>query len=281
MIVPNIDNEFFVTLYTQIEHICWENNYLFDLALSHDDNLREEKYLKSFVDRYINGIILFPVSRDSSKLKEAVSQGIPVVGVINEPQDIDINMVKINDYGSMKKIVQAVIDAGHTKIAYIDGYTHHTPEYNRCINEWRYKAYTDVLEFSNISVNPDYYMVYDNLFYKNDDDTIIKKLFFSDVEPPTAVICFHDKIAMWMYRMLLENGINVPQDVTVTGFDNLEILKYMMIKIPTCETPIMEIASTAVDILFDLMKKDGSQKPQIKNITFDAKFINRENITKI
>lgn len=267
LIVPNISNVYFSDLYTKIEDLCYRKKLIAELSLSNDDSKRESDYIQSYIKRNVSGIILFPVSSDSTELNRAVEAGIPVVCVLNVPQHSKVSVVKIDDYQGVYRMVRELIAAGHRRIAYVDGYCHFDQNYNRQINCDRIAAYRAALEEAGIAVKEEYMLLFDHEAYKTGDTSIVERILALE-ERPTAVVCHHDRMAIWMYRKLSDCGIRIPDDMVLAGFDDLAET-YLTVPggIPTCHAPITEIAETAVKLLLETMNGTSSVKPRVVELS--------------
>jgi len=83
-------------------------------------------------------------------------------------------------------------------------------------------------------------------------------------EPPTAIICFNDLVAMGAYQYALGNGLQIPEDLAMVGFDNQELIApYLAPPLTTMELPHYEMGRWAVQHLLKLMKDPGTQEGRL------------------
>ena len=83
---------------------------------------------------------------------------------------------------------------------------------------------------------------------------------FKAKQPPTAVFCFNDEMALGAIRWLKSTGRSVPQDVSVVGFDDIEFASFCDPPLTTIEQPTHEIGNKAMSLLFDLLS-GGKAEP--------------------
>jgi len=93
----------------------------------------------------------------------------------------------------------------------------------------------------------------------------------------TALYAVSDSIAIGSVRALLESGRQVPQDVSVAGYDGIEVSGYISPSLTTIRQPVEEIAKATVKLLFDIIagKKDH------QHITYEAELLERESTQRI
>jgi DNA-binding LacI/PurR family transcriptional regulator len=74
-------------------------------------------------------------------------------------------------------------------------------------------------------------------------------------EPPTAIFAYQDSIAALVYKTLEDMGVSIPKDISVVGFDDLELATYLSPRLTTVGTHIDPLASEFVRLLFDRIKE--------------------------
>jgi LacI family transcriptional regulator len=262
LLLPNIVNQAFATIATLIENEFWKKGYLLHLALSDDDASREERYLSFFLNRKIDGLIIFPVNKEPQGLKRIMDAGIPVVILLNNLDISEADSVLLNEKKSFASITRYVLSLGHRRILYLDGYRRYTERYNDHINRERY---TGVLEaFEEAGLDPAATLStkeFDPLFYGSGDMKPLED-YFSGFRRPSAVICFHDRIAIWLLVRLERAGFRVPEDFSLTGFDDIEELQNLKPGLTTLRNPLSAVAHEALRLLLEQIgigKKPGTR----------------------
>lgn len=274
LILPNIINEFSAMLYTYIEQICSKNGVLLTLATSNDDPYKEEMHIDTFINRRFDGIIMFSINKNSDRIKKIIDKDIPLVLILNKVEGISCNYVCVDEYNSVNTAVQDLIEKNHKDIVYIDGIRNYSSNYNKYSNDIRFKAYKDTLRKNNIKFIKENYIEFLPEYYDNDNLDILKEL-INRKNVPTAIMCFHDRIAVWVLTGLKHLNINVPQDISLIGFDDINELKHIEPKLTTIRTPILKIAKESIRILQDNIK---SGKLTNTYVQLKSKYIVRESI---
>jgi LacI family transcriptional regulator len=263
LLIPNVENQCFSMIGTIIEADFWKRGYFLTLAISNDDADKEERYLSLFVDRKVDGLVLFPVSRDTTALERVLAAGIPTVLILNDLPEVQTNAVTVNEYGAIQGIVNYLVGLGHRNIAYIDGYRRYSKKYNDYVNKERFRAFSDTLAAYSIPFGEQNYVEFLPEYYQQGDARVVSRVFRGS-DPATAVVCFHDRIAIWLQTRLIREGLKVPEDVSITGFDDIDELSDVIPGITTVRNPFARIAEAAVKILIDEIKQGRSTRKKLE-----------------
>jgi GntR family transcriptional regulator of arabinose operon len=94
---------------------------------------------------------------------------------------------------------------------------------------------------------------------------------------PTAIICYHDQIAIRVIDLVRSMGLKIPEDISIFGFDNYKLAKYISPKLSTVEHPKETMGRDAAKTIFDIIEG----RPYEKNKVYDPELIIRESIKKI
>jgi len=139
---------------------------------------------------------------------------------------------------------QALLDAGHTRIGFING----PPEYYPA-STGRLAGYQQALAQANIEFDPDLVRVGD--WWQESAARHTADL-LALAQPPTALFCGNDWMAMGAYDTIREAGLRIPDDIAVIGFDNrVEIADHMRPRLTTVALPYSRMGARAVEILLD------------------------------
>lgn len=143
-------------------------------------------------------------------------------------------------------LVRQMIEKGHKRIGLISGPVDSVPAYKRLM------GYQTSLMNGFIPMDPQL------VTYGNWSDTsgyeACKQLFTVD-NPPTAIFCMNDWMALGAYKFLKEKDIKIPQDVEIVGFDDIDLCQYMEPKLTSVEMPLAEIGREAAEIMIKIMEE--------------------------
>lgn len=268
VIIPDYENPYHIKLYKYIEEEAKQYGYRLILVCMREHQASEYKSIMELMTRNVDGIILSTYQGNKKEIKEIIklSKSMPIVFMDTFEFDEEINAVYINGYQGMKEIVEHIINLGHKDIAYIDkivGY--------KVANERR-KAYEDVLEAHGIEMNRQ--LIYAGNYEMNSGYEAARYFMEETVVTPTAIIASNDAMAVGVIGYLREHGYNVPQDIVVTGFDDIYLSKITQPPLTTYRQPLGRVAKEVVELLNNKIKMPGIPP---KKMMIEGKLIIRQS----
>lgn len=277
IIVKGMKNPFFTTMVSIMEETIKDRNYTTVLYYLEDQEDEVEEALRLEKEKRLKGIIF--VGGNFTKAQgKAWKLKVPAVlsTVGREPEknaQNSFSTISVNDYAESYKIIDYLIGNGHTKIALItDG------NGDDIVGKIRLSGYRDALIDRGIEVDESLIisMVLEGDPYSMKNGyTGAKKLLANKVQF-TAVYAIADTLAIGACRAFLEEGIKIPEDVSVVGFDGIELGEFYYPSITTLKQPIGEMAEKTVELLFSLIR--GKSDPC--QLQFEGELIERESSGK-
>ena len=216
---------------------------------------------------YFDGIIVLTQrNEDSVFIKEAIEKGVPVVAICRTVEE-NIANVTTDEARAMERAMDYLIESGHRKIGVIEGQPNldSTKQRHR---GWQTSARKNGLnpdEISYVSGNYRYASGY----------AAMKELL---KEHPTAILCFNDEMAFGAREAIIEEGLSVPEDVSLIGFDNWDMSGYGSMKLTTIERSMSEIAKEGTRIL---VRRLETGKEDNRRVYLDNRLIIRETVKKL
>lgn len=177
----------------------------------------------------------------------------------------DVPSVYTDNKAVLKELVSHLITKHHKKnIAFLSG-----PSSN-CDALDRYLGYKEALRENNIPFREDYIRIGD--FTPDSAIEAVKVLFDQSTLPIDAIVCSNDSMALTVLNELQKRGIKVPEDVAITGFDNIHTSAYCVPSLSTIEQPLEEFARNAFELLLNQI-----QGKAVENRLIPCKLIIRES----
>lgn len=216
-----------------------------------------------------DGFIVVPNCVAAENVLDRITQKLlkankPVVFIDKENEYF--TSVCSNDYNSFKNIVNHLIrDHGLTRINCLTGFK------GMNLSEARLQGYIDALRENNIPVEENRYDYGD--FWRVAAVSFVEKMFTCGLELPQAVVCANDTMAIAVCREIFKRGLNVPEDIAVTGFDRIMEGRLHHPSISSVYPAMSEIGKKAVEVLYDAM----SGKEVEKNYLIDGEFFPSES----
>lgn len=203
-----------------------------------------------------DGIILFPnlIQEQSvlAKLMERVKKsGVPTVCA--DYSENDLYHVGIENYTSMKSVVSHLIEEhGYTKINYLSG-----QDFNSDSQE-RLKAYCDALKEHDLPVEEK--RIFKGAFTYSFGQEATRQILESGEELPQAIVCATDWMALGARLVLVEYGIKIPEQIAITGFDNIYDARNAVPSITSVDRDMRNLGSVAVDKIIRILNGDDVPK---------------------
>ncbi|EHI99374.1 transcriptional regulator, LacI family [Clostridium sp. DL-VIII] len=185
---------------------------------------------------------------DDNFIKEIIDNNIPIV-VINRKIEYDVVNVYTDESIGTYKGVEELIKKGHKNIAIIEG----VEDFDS--TKMRRKGYLEA--FKDYKINVDNELIVNGDFsvksgYMKAKELIKRKKDFS------AIFAFNDEMAAGAIKALAEEGIRVPDDISILGFDRNEIGQFIIPSITSIKRPIGEISKVAIDLLLNCINNENN-----------------------
>ena len=270
VLVKGVFNPFFSELINVIGSKINEKNYT--MILQQNDYVLEHEVenIISFVkEKRLQGIIC--LGGNFIDLDEDSFKNIDVPVVLTSVNTVSplgrdkYSTVGIDNLQASYSATEYLIKKGHTNIALMIG-----EENDFCVSWWRYKGYIKALREYDIEVNDDNLLIGDYDTKKAYEGTL---KFLKRRKDSTAIFAISDFMAIGAARAVVDSGLVVGKDVSILGFDGMDISCYYNPGISTIKQPKKEMAEKSVEILFELLKGNGENK----HILLDTELLERES----
>ena len=235
--------------------------------------INEEKY--TMILQQNDYVLEQEVENIISFVKEKRLQGIICLGgnFIDLDEDSLIHdkysTVGIDNLQSAYSATEYLIKKGHENIAIMIG-----EKNDFCVSWWRYKGYIKALMDYNIKINDENLIIGDYDSEKAYEETMKLLKHRKDI---TAIFVISDFMAIGAAKAVSDSGLRVGEDISIIGFDGMDVSCYYNPGITTINQPKKEMAEKSVEILFELLKKKGENK----HILLDTQLIERESCMDI
>lgn len=244
VIVPEIGNPFFADILTGIEDVAAKVDYNVLLVDSHGNRAVESRCYEMLSQKLVDGIITFSVGIPKEELKQLASQ-YPVVIGIRYFSEKTIANVTIDNIKATKDITSYMLNLGHKKICYLGG-----PE-GVPIYQDRASGYMEALKERGIPVDQSL-IVHCTPDVQGGYDAISSLLHDAD-RKFTAIVASGDIMAIGAIRALNDRGLKIPDDVAISGFDDIAFSALVTPSLTTVRQPKHQIGVRTMEKLMDLI----------------------------
>ena len=248
VLLPSLSNQFYSRVVLGIEDIAIAHNYNVMVCSTHGEEEIEENYFKLLFTRLVDGVILFSTRLSETRLNE-IASSYPVVQCCEYKRGVNTSRVIINNEQAAYDAVCHIIACGHKRIGLIAAGTFHLTSTDRT------GGYKRALADSSITVLDEYIT---HAGYSSHEAMYACEGLMRLPNPPTAIFCISDGMAVGAIRQLHNMGLKVCEDVAVVGFDNTSIAKYYTPTITTIAQPRYEMGTTAMEMLLKKLQNVNS-----------------------
>lgn len=248
VLVPNIANPFFSEVIRGIERVAQSHGYCVLLGDTQDRHRpdRERVYENLLATKRADGLIT--LSPSTPKLNRPTASvdflNEPIVNACECEDDTPMRTVQLDNVGAARKATEYLISLGHRRIGFVNG-----PQASP-LSKTRLSGYGMALESAGIET--------DGALIARGDFSIQSGSFaaqrlLSITDPPTAIFCANDEMALGVMSALKDRGKSIPADISIVGFDNILFAQYFDPPLTTIAQPMQEIGKHAMTMLADIL----------------------------
>ena len=238
-LISNIKNSFYDEILQGIGNVASKNNYGLLVGITEDNYKNEIEQLQLFREKAVDGIIVSNYQKETIQYLQRIEKsGIPVVVSDIEPYDLQTLTVRTDDVKASEITMEHLVKLGHTKIAYCYSINSNSiNRYNACVAWSKKNKIQEPVLCQNIS-------------------ELLSLL--KTEKKPTAIICYSDWIAIEIIQTLNQNNFKVPEDISIVGFDNIDIAKWPEFQLTTIQQPKTELGKLSAKLLFNIINKNNN-----------------------
>lgn len=247
-----------------------EQGYLLLLMTSGKDSKLEEREIRALHDRRVDGIVYATEYHRVVTMPAALGASFTVLADC-AADDKSISSVVPDEAAGALNAVRELVAHGHERIGFINNQDDIPAAHGRL------KGYRRGLRENGIRFRPEL-VVYD---YQGPGGGHDGAGWLLDLRnPPTALFCFNDRMAMGAYYAAAERGLAIPRDVSIIGFDNQELIASgLRPGLSTVELPHYAMGQWAVTTLLDLIESGGRRSPQ--HVALPCPLIRRSSVAGV
>jgi DNA-binding LacI/PurR family transcriptional regulator len=251
VVVTTIGDPFFSRVVRGIEEVARRENLSIFLSISNNDPERELAVIETFHRRRVDGIIVADSRLTEQYEKRLVKIHVPAV-LINHQAEAQLeylHSVSSDDYAGSRAALEYLLSLGHRAIGFLGAASR--PRSNRI----RMQAYSDALHAAGISPKAEWMRADVAQPPSQSDDVLTGRRFLPELirTGATAVFCYNDMIATGALLACRELGIQVPADLSLVGFDDIELAQYVTPPLTTVHQPKLRLGQVAMQMLLDLL----------------------------
>ncbi len=238
VIVSNIENPFFLDIYKAVEAGAHSAGYELVMANTDYSSERLVTSVRLMIGRRVAGLAAIVSEMDSHLIKELAGNRIPVVFYDVGTPVRNITNIRVNYRRGMQKVISYLYSLGHRRMGFVGHHSTLAP-----IDE-RVKVLLDATaRYPDLRVQTA--ADADSL----EGGRLAARTLLAANPRPTAIVCVNDLMAVGALRELRDRGLRVPEDVSITGFDNVKLAQFCDPPLTTVHIPRDEIGRTICECL--------------------------------
>ncbi|MGH6623490.1 MAG: substrate-binding domain-containing protein [Burkholderiaceae bacterium] len=257
VVLPTLTHPVFGECLQGIESAAHAGEHAVMLATTGYDPAQEDGAIERLLRHRVDGLVLTVADAARSRVLDKLDrEGVPYVLVYNQlgPRSAKARAtVSVDNRGAARQMVERLLGLGHRRIAMVAGSFRQSDR-----ARLRYRGYVDALRGAGLEPQAPLELP----FMAMDARPHLAEL-LTQRQRPTALFCSSDQLAMLVMRDLARLGCSVPGDMSVAGFDGVQLGALTAPVLSTVVQPSLQIAATAVDLLLGLMAGEGRRAPTL------------------
>lgn len=269
VVIPEVVDSFFAKAINGIESIAQEKGYHVLIYLSHESFEREKKILKDFEGGRVDGVLL-SVSRETNQhahIDALINKGIPLIFFDRVIDEVEASKIVTNDYDSAYLATVHLIKNGCRNMLFLS-FLNTLSISGKRLEGYKNALLDNGLKFTDKNI----------IAFKNDaiKDYLLLKRKLSAAKRPDGIVASVEKLALPVYEACEELQLNIPGDVQVIGFSNLDTASFLNPPLSTITQPAFEIGRTATAMLVKALGRKNIE-PASENIVIPSMLVVRKS----
>lgn len=244
ILVPEITNLFATHIISYVQKILNKEGFTVQICDYHKSDEELSKLINSFIANQIDGIIHIPVSNEYKHLQKAIDNGIPIIVIDKLIENFECDYIIINNKEVAQKAVEKLIDKGYKNIALINF------DEKVYTAKQRKQGYLNALKNANLEINP-------KIMVNGETEIGVGYLLTKEIldsnEKVDAIFATNYFMTVGAIMAINEKGYKIPDDIALSGFDNIDINKVFVPSITTIDQKMEEIATKTAEVLLSRM----------------------------
>ena len=260
LLVSDVGNPFYHEVIHGVEEVALANGYsIFLCNTRYDLNLGIE-FIRSLIEKSVDGILFMSSSMSIEMVEEVVNNQIQAVVLDWGIPQVDglATTIRINFKEGIHQAIKYLVELGHTRIAHVSG----------PLNLWTAQARRDIFldALMDNELDPNQAMIYEGNLRIDGGRRAFDQLIHTSPRP-TAVFTANDLTALGMVWAARNYGVNLPEQLSIIGLDNIELASEINPTLTTVALPRNEIGKLAMQLLLDDIENPDRQADRCHEVS--------------
>lgn len=259
-------NPFFPEVIRGISSTAHIKDYSLLISTGETEDQILEAVEKMVMGKRVDGIILLYSRENDPIIQYLLNQEFPFVLVGKPYQNVErITYINNDNYGAAREVTNMFIRKGHTKIAFVGG------SRNFLVTQDRLNGYCDAMKLADLPLCNEY-IFHDDFLFESGKVSIDHLLSLKN--PPTAIVAADDIIALGILSSLAEQGIQVPEQISIISFNNLVLTKLATPSLSSVDVNIFQLGNEATKLVIEKIQSNDSLS---KSVVVPYRIIERQS----
>lgn len=268
-VIPTMENAIFARALQSFQERLHQSGYQLLVASSSYRMELEDEQVRALVARGAEGLLLIGHDRLPATTSFLARQGVPTLVAWAEGPNPAHPAVGFDNHRAMKELTAKALMLGHRRIAMISAHMAHNDRARARVEGVRAALVDAGLSEDDLSLIETDYGI-------EQGASAFNRLWAGSTRP-TLIICGNDVLAVGGIRQARKIGVNVPRDVSITGFDDIEIATLIEPELTTVEVPHRAIGEASAEILIKMVEGD-QWDPAALSISLPTRLIMRDSL---
>jgi len=247
----------FADLANGAEHVATTNGNLFMVGLTHGDVDREREIIETLRENRTAGVLLSGSTMPGKESEERIASYADALASVNAslvltghpylPSTPDVQSVNYDQIGGVRKAVQLLAGKGRKRIAFM-GWSNSTTA------NQRFLGYSLGMKDADLTIDSSLIVECPNEVVQAH---LAALLLLKSTDPPTAIVCLTDQVALGVYRAARDFSISIPDQVAVTGFDDSPFCADLTPTLTSIHAPFYNVGVRAAQMALDLTLREA------------------------
>lgn len=262
LVVPDVANPFFTEVARGVEDAASKRDYAVFLCNSDESSAKEDRYLNVLIEQHVRGVLITPAETKSDRYEYMRDRGICVALLDREMKGREVCSVSVDDVHGGQIAIEYLAGLGHKDIAWVCG-----PDSIPQVAD-RGAGVVKAAKVSSVKIQT----IRVSLMNAAKGEEAANKILQLD-KIPTAIFCANDLLALGVMRKLIEQGINIPDQIAILGYDDIAFAPSAAIPLSSIAQPAYQLGVTAADLL--LSECEEGENHQHQQIRFQPQLVER------
>nr|WP_255420118.1 LacI family DNA-binding transcriptional regulator [Petrotoga sp. 9PW.55.5.1] len=250
VIMPDSSNPFFSEVFKGIDKAAQERDYQIIIMNSEGVYENEEKFIKTLLERRVDGILLFPMQESYEDIRELIKEHFPMVLVGREIYEWNVDEIFSDEVKGGYIATKHLIEKGRTKIKMITDQLYNSASFGR-LEGFKKALKEKGISFSENDVKLCHH-VHEGYHVQAGYDKTMEML--QKKEKFDGIFCYNDLIAYGAIKALKEKKVKIPQEVSIVGYDDIRFSRLIEPELTTVKVHKFEMGYQAFQMIYKRIK---------------------------